>query len=393
MRLAFMGSPISRCPPCARCTRPGTTSPPSTASRHARPGAASARPPARCIAPRSTSGCRCARPRALKRDTAEHAAFAALDLDAAVVAAYGLILPPAMLEAPRRGCLNIHASLLPRWRGAAPIHAAILAGDDASGITIMRMDEGLDTGPMLLAEARADRCAYHGGRIARHAGRTRRAAGAARARRRPARRGAARGGRHLRPETHQTRWPARLDAGCGGAGAPGAGAEPLARHLLRAWRGGHPRARRRRGGRRWARRARCSTMPGWSPAGRARCGCGGCSGPGGRRWTPPSSCAASRCRAVRCWADAILRADAGVRRRALRGLAAPGAGALDPAGDRGGGGAAQWRRGAAGGGGGPHRCRRACRGAGGAGDARDRPAAREAARGGELPHPPAPQSR
>jgi methionyl-tRNA formyltransferase len=92
-------------------------------------------------------------PARLRRDTEAHAAFAALDLDAAVVAAYGLILPPAMLAAPRRGCLNIHASLLPRWRGAAPIQAAILAGDTESGITIMRMDEGLDTGPMLLEEA------------------------------------------------------------------------------------------------------------------------------------------------------------------------------------------------------------------------------------------------
>ena len=92
-------------------------------------------------------------PARLKRDTAEHEAFAALDLDVAVVAAYGLILPKPMLDAPRRGCLNIHASLLPRWRGAAPIHAAILAGDTESGVTIMRMEEGLDTGPMLLKEA------------------------------------------------------------------------------------------------------------------------------------------------------------------------------------------------------------------------------------------------
>jgi len=92
-------------------------------------------------------------PTRLKRDTAQHDAFAALGLDAAVVAAYGLILPKAMLDAPKRGCLNIHASLLPRWRGAAPIHAAILAGDSESGITIMRMDEGLDTGPMLLTQA------------------------------------------------------------------------------------------------------------------------------------------------------------------------------------------------------------------------------------------------
>jgi methionyl-tRNA formyltransferase len=92
-------------------------------------------------------------PARLRRDAAEHAAFAALGLDAAVVAAYGLILPRPMLDAPRRGCLNIHASLLPRWRGAAPIQAAILAGDAESGVTIMQMEEGLDTGPMLLREA------------------------------------------------------------------------------------------------------------------------------------------------------------------------------------------------------------------------------------------------
>jgi methionyl-tRNA formyltransferase len=70
-----------------------------------------------------------------------------------VVAAYGLILPGPMLDAPRLGCLNIHASLLPRWRGAAPIQAAILAGDTETGSTIMRMDEGLDTGPMLLRDS------------------------------------------------------------------------------------------------------------------------------------------------------------------------------------------------------------------------------------------------
>ncbi len=92
-------------------------------------------------------------PARVKRDVAQHAAFAALDLDVAVVAAYGLILPPAMLAAPKRLCLNIHASLLPRWRGAGPIQAAILAGDAESGVTIMQMEEGLDTGPMLLAEA------------------------------------------------------------------------------------------------------------------------------------------------------------------------------------------------------------------------------------------------
>ena len=80
----------------------------------------------------------------------EQARFAALNLDAAIVAAYGLILPQAILAAPRLGCLNIHASLLPRWRGAAPIQRAILAGDTVTGVTIMQMDAGLDTGPMLL---------------------------------------------------------------------------------------------------------------------------------------------------------------------------------------------------------------------------------------------------
>ena len=86
------------------------------------------------------------------QDKAEQQAFAELAADAAVVAAYGLILPPAMLGAPRLGCLNVHASLLPRWRGAAPIQRAILAGDAETGVTIMRMDEGLDTGAILLRE-------------------------------------------------------------------------------------------------------------------------------------------------------------------------------------------------------------------------------------------------
>jgi methionyl-tRNA formyltransferase len=81
------------------------------------------------------------------------AEFAAIGADAAIVAAYGLILPPAILTAPRRGCLNVHASLLPRWRGAAPIQRAILAGDSETGITIMQMDKGLDTGPVLLQRA------------------------------------------------------------------------------------------------------------------------------------------------------------------------------------------------------------------------------------------------
>jgi len=91
-------------------------------------------------------------PKFLKDDNAQ-AEFAAFNADVAVVAAYGLILPLAVLDAPRLGCVNVHASLLPRWRGAAPIHRAILAGDSKSGVTIMQMDEGLDTGAMISHEA------------------------------------------------------------------------------------------------------------------------------------------------------------------------------------------------------------------------------------------------
>lgn len=78
--------------------------------------------------------------------------FRELDVDVAVVAAYGLLLPKLVLETPRYGCLNVHASILPRWRGAAPIQRAILAGDNQTGVSIMQMDEGLDTGPVILTE-------------------------------------------------------------------------------------------------------------------------------------------------------------------------------------------------------------------------------------------------
>ena len=86
------------------------------------------------------------------RDAVDQAIFAAHNADVAVVAAYGLILPQAILDAPRRGCLNVHASLLPRWRGAAPIQRAIMAGDAQTGVTIMQMEAGLDTGPMIRLE-------------------------------------------------------------------------------------------------------------------------------------------------------------------------------------------------------------------------------------------------
>ena len=90
-------------------------------------------------------------PVSLRTDTAQ-AEFAALNADVAVVVAYGLILPQPILDAPTHGCLNIHASLLPRWRGAAPIHRAIMAGDGETGVCIMQMEAGLDTGPVLMRE-------------------------------------------------------------------------------------------------------------------------------------------------------------------------------------------------------------------------------------------------
>ncbi len=153
MRLAFMGSPEFAVPALRALHDAGHEiaavycQPPRPAGR----GHAVRRAPVHAAA--DALGLPVRTPARLRHDAAEHAAFAALDLDAAVVAAYGLILPKPMLDAPRLGCLNIHASLLPRWRGAAPIQAAVLAGDAATGVTIMRMDEGLDTGPMLLADA------------------------------------------------------------------------------------------------------------------------------------------------------------------------------------------------------------------------------------------------
>jgi methionyl-tRNA formyltransferase len=86
------------------------------------------------------------------KDEAQQELFRALDIDAAVVVAYGLLLPKPILDAPKLGCFNLHGSLLPRWRGAAPIQRAVMAGDEETGVMVMRMEEGLDTGPVLMAE-------------------------------------------------------------------------------------------------------------------------------------------------------------------------------------------------------------------------------------------------
>ncbi len=151
LRLAFMGTPAFAVPALEALGESGHqivavyTQPPRPSGRGHRLAAS----PVQSVA--EARGFAVRHPVSLKPQE-EKEAFAALNLDAAVVAAYGLILPKAILAAPRHGCVNIHGSLLPRWRGAAPIHRAMLAGDTETGITIMQMDAGLDTGAMLVKE-------------------------------------------------------------------------------------------------------------------------------------------------------------------------------------------------------------------------------------------------
>ncbi|MCC6920330.1 MAG: methionyl-tRNA formyltransferase [Alphaproteobacteria bacterium] len=151
MRLAFMGTPQFSVAPLAALLSAGHeiaavySQPPRPAGR----GHAEQKSAVHQFA--EVNGIPVHTPKTLKTADAQ-AQFAALGLDAAVVVAYGLILPKPILEAPRLGCVNIHASLLPRWRGAAPIQRAIMAGDAETGVMTMLMDEGLDTGPVLMAE-------------------------------------------------------------------------------------------------------------------------------------------------------------------------------------------------------------------------------------------------
>ena len=151
MKLAFLGTSEFAVPALTRWSMPAMTWSPSTPARPSPPAAASRSAARRCTTWRSRSACRCARRKASEARK-KRTAFKALDLDAAVVVVLRPHPAQGFLDAPVLGCINIHGSLLPRWRGAAPIHRAILAGDAETGVTTMRMDEGLDTGPMLLAE-------------------------------------------------------------------------------------------------------------------------------------------------------------------------------------------------------------------------------------------------
>ncbi|MBF9038139.1 MAG: methionyl-tRNA formyltransferase [Rhodobacteraceae bacterium] len=149
MRIVFMGSPEFSCAPLRALIAAGHEiaavycQPPRPAGRGKKPRAT----PVQALAEDLHVPVR--HPETLRNAEAK-AEFTAWAADIAVVVAYGLILPQAVLDAPRLGCVNIHASLLPRWRGAAPIHRAIMAGDDETGISIMQMEAGLDTGPVLL---------------------------------------------------------------------------------------------------------------------------------------------------------------------------------------------------------------------------------------------------
>ena len=147
MRLVFMGTPDFAVETLKALSHAGHTvacassQPPRPAGR----GMAERPSPVHAFA--ASQGIEVRTPVSLKSPE-EQARFAAVNADAAVVVAYGLLLPKAILDAPRMGCFNVHASLLPRWRGAAPVQRAIMAGDAETGVTIMRMEEGLDTGPM-----------------------------------------------------------------------------------------------------------------------------------------------------------------------------------------------------------------------------------------------------
>jgi methionyl-tRNA formyltransferase len=154
LRLAFMGTPDFAVPTLAELIAQGHdiayvySQPPRPKGR----GLAADPSPVHKFA--LDAGLAIRTPVSLK-DAAQQELFRALEIDAAIVVAYGLLLPKPILDAPKLGCFNLHGSLLPRWRGAAPIQRAIMAGDGETGVMVMRMEEGLDTGPVLMAERMA----------------------------------------------------------------------------------------------------------------------------------------------------------------------------------------------------------------------------------------------
>ena len=214
-------------------------------------------------------------------------AFRAHDADAAVVVAYGMILPQAILDAPKLGCFNLHASLLPRWRGAAPINRAIMAGDAETGVMVMKMDAGLDTGDVAMAERMAITDAMTASRSARRAGAARGRSDGARDRRAGARQTATdkakRRRRDLRRQDRKGRGADRLEqAGARGA-APYSRAVAVSRRLVRDANRGRAGSRQDpalRVGGRFGRAGPVAGRPArGSPARKARSGFWNCSAP------------------------------------------------------------------------------------------------------------------
>ena len=180
LRIVFMGTPDFSVPTLAEILGAGH----EVVAAYTQPSRPAGRGMAERLSPvarfAANAGIPVKSPTSLKRE-AEQREFAALNADAAVVVAYGLLLPRPVLAAPRLGCFNLHASALPRWRGAAPIQRAIMAGDAETAVMVMRMEEGLDTGPVCLAEPVAIGPEVDGGRAARRAGAVRREPHGARA--------------------------------------------------------------------------------------------------------------------------------------------------------------------------------------------------------------------
>jgi methionyl-tRNA formyltransferase len=165
LRVVFMGTPSFAVPTLAAILAAGhrVVAAFTRAPRAAGRGMVQQRSPVHAFA--AASGIAVFTPASLREAAAQHA-FTSQDADVAVVVAYGLLLPKPILDAPRHGCLNLHASALPRWRGAAPIQRAVMAGDTETAVVVMRMEEGLDTGPVCLSERVAIPCDATAGELA-----------------------------------------------------------------------------------------------------------------------------------------------------------------------------------------------------------------------------------
>ena len=300
MRVVFMGTPDFAVPTLARLARTATTSPPSTPARPPRPAAAWPCAPRPSTPWPTRLGVPVLTPATLRTPEAAETSRR-IAADVAVVVAYGMLLPQAILDAPRHGCLNLHGSLLPRWRGAAPIQRAVMAGDAESGVGVMRMEAGLDTGPVALEARLPDPPGMTAGDLARRADAGRRrpdGAGPRRSGRRHAGLHAAAGGRRA---STRTRSPTRRRGSTG----PGRrvevatqinGLSPVPRRLLRdRSRQGAERVKVLRAPTAEGAGApgRCSTPKAPSPAGTAPCGSWSCAAPAraAARAAPSSSAA------------------------------------------------------------------------------------------------------